>query len=59
MTPKEIKELRSNLKLSQAALAERLGVARLTVLRWEAGGKKPSRLALRELGRLKVKNNGN
>lgn len=27
-------------KLSQAALAERLGVARLTILRWEAGQRK-------------------
>lgn len=27
-------------KLSQAALAEKLGVARLTILRWEAGQRK-------------------
>lgn len=37
MTPSELRAARASLGLSQRALAERIGVARLTVIRWEAG----------------------
>ncbi|MBU1173340.1 MAG: helix-turn-helix domain-containing protein [Proteobacteria bacterium] len=52
MTGTEIKELRNRLKLSQLALADILGVASLTVIRWETNQKRPSNLAERELTRL-------
>ncbi|MCS6290397.1 MAG: helix-turn-helix transcriptional regulator [Nitrospira sp.] len=37
MTPTDLKTLRSALGLSQQALADRLGVTRNTVTRWEMG----------------------
>jgi transcriptional regulator with XRE-family HTH domain len=37
MTGKDLKEWRKRWGLSQAALAKRLGVIRLTVTRWESG----------------------
>jgi DNA-binding transcriptional regulator YiaG len=37
MHPSELKKVRAKLGLSQAALAERLGVKRNTVVRWEMG----------------------
>lgn len=37
MTPSDLKTLRAKLGLSQQALADRLGVARNTVTRWEMG----------------------
>ncbi len=51
MTAKEIQALRKRLKLDQQGFADKLGVHRITVTRWEAG-KKPSPLALRQLKRL-------
>lgn len=56
MTGKEIKRLRKELKMTQQQLADRLGVARITIIRWEANSKKPSSLAERELARLANKN---
>ncbi|MCM1440039.1 MAG: helix-turn-helix domain-containing protein [Roseburia sp.] len=41
MTANEIKEIRSQLGLSQEALAERLGVHARTIQNWESGGKIP------------------
>ena len=38
-------------KLSQAGLAERLGVARLTVLRWETGERKIDRSLVSEVSK--------
>jgi DNA-binding transcriptional regulator YiaG len=35
--PSELKSTRAKLGLSQAALAERMGVDRNTVVRWEMG----------------------
>jgi len=37
MTPDEIKRARAKLKLTQQALAAKLGVTSTTVARWEAG----------------------
>ncbi len=58
MTATEIKELRKRLKYSQQQLADKLGVGRITVVRWENGGQMPSQLAKRQLARLERKNNG-
>jgi len=48
----DIKKLRKELGLTQVEFAERLGVASMTVKRWEAGTARPSQLALRQLCRL-------
>lgn len=56
MTGKDIKELRKKRKLTQQQLADKLGVHQVTVAEWEAGRKKPSNLALRQLNRLVVNN---
>jgi DNA-binding transcriptional regulator YiaG len=37
MTRKEVRDAREKLGLTQAEFAERVGVARNTVVRWEAG----------------------
>jgi len=56
MTGKEIKQLRKKLGMTQQELADRLGIVRITIIRWEADSKKPSSLARRELARLANKN---
>lgn len=43
------------MKMSQQEFATELGVAVRTVSRWEAEGKRPSKLALRQLARLQKK----
>jgi len=52
MNNQGIKELRKKLKMTQQELADVIGVDRITVHRWEAGQKKPSNLARRQLQRL-------
>jgi len=52
MTGSEIKELRNRLKMTQQALADKLGVHRVTVAEWEINHKRPSNLAKRQLERL-------
>lgn len=52
MTGQEIKALRQKHKLTQQALADKLGVHRVTVAEWEASHKRPSNLARRQLARL-------
>lgn len=42
MTPKQVKQLRRKLRLSQAKLAALLGCRSNTVYRWEAGLHPPS-----------------
>lgn len=45
MSSREIRQGRKRLGLSLGELARRLGVARVTVTRWENGARKPSRVA--------------
>lgn len=47
MTPKDLKQLRAKLGLSQQALAGKLGVSRNTVNRWEMGTRAISPMAER------------
>ena len=49
MTPKEIRELRASLCLTQERFANLLGSTTVTINRWELGKTTPSRLYLREL----------
>ena len=44
-----IKELRDQLRLTQEAMAETLGVSFATVNRWETGWTVPSKLAVRQI----------
>ena len=55
----DIQTIRKSLKLTQAELAEKLGVDVITVSRWERKKTKPSNLAKRQLRRLEVKNGDN
>lgn len=48
----DIKELRTRLKLTQEALAHKLGVSFCTVNRWERKGFTPSNLALDKIKQL-------
>lgn len=52
MNGTEIKELRKSLKLTQQEFADKIGVDRVTVARWEINNKRPSSLAKRQLARL-------
>lgn len=52
MNGTEIKELRKRLKLTQQEFADKIGVDRVTVARWETNNKRPSKLAKRQLARL-------
>ncbi len=47
MTGKELKALRTRLGLTQDELGKRLGVARVTVARWEIGLRRVPELAAR------------
>ncbi len=53
MTAAEIKAMRAKLGLTQEGLARVLNVAYPTILRWESGKYKPSRMGLEKLQRLK------
>ncbi len=53
MRPNEIKALRERLGLTQARMAQRVGVTEGTICRWECGESEPSPLAeakLQEVG---------
>lgn len=52
MTPKEIKELRVKLGISQQAFSNAVGVTVGTVNRWERGLCKPSPIAFNIIKRL-------
>lgn len=45
MTARKIPQMRERLGLSQREFARRLGVARVTVTRWENGTRRPSGIA--------------
>jgi len=51
-TAQGIKELREKLGMTQQELADKVGVDRVTVARWETEQKRPSQLARRQLARL-------
>jgi len=48
----EIKAIRKKLKMSQQGFADKIGVHRVTVSRWESQSKRLSNLAKRQLSRL-------
>lgn len=49
----EIKALREELNLTQQELADKVGVHRITVTRWELGDIQPSPMAVQALNQLK------
>ena len=51
----DIKDLRKRLNLTQKQMADKVGVAEFTILRWEKGISRPSQLAQRRLQRLHKK----
>lgn len=52
MTADEIKTLRKKMDLTQSEFANKVGVHKITVSRWERGEVGPSGLALKVLGRM-------
>jgi putative transcriptional regulator len=52
-TPKQIKRLREDLKISQPIFAKYLNTSESTVEKWESGAKKPSGAALKLLNVVK------
>lgn len=58
MPNNEIKELRKRLNKTLQQLADAIGVDRSTVQRWEAGTRRPSNLAKRNLARLAKRKGG-
>ncbi len=53
MDKDSIIKLRKSLRLTQEQFALKLGVHKLTVSRWERGDKRPSKLADRQLKRIR------
>lgn len=51
----DVKGIRKELGMTQKVFAEELGVDEITVSRWERGERRPSRLALRSIERLRRK----
>src|SRR5690606_40175705 len=47
--PARVRSVRARLELTQAQLAERIGVSFATVNRWENGQSKPTRLAWQQI----------
>ncbi len=47
--PERVRDIRGQLRLSQEALAQALGVSFATVNRWENGKTTPSRLARKQV----------
>ncbi len=52
MSPREIKEIRAKLKITQEKFAQLLGTTTTTVNRWEQGKVIPSRLYTQEILKL-------
>ena len=55
MDAKIIREIRKRLGFTQKQLAELIGVDQVSVNRWENNKRRPSKLALRQLERLRKK----
>jgi len=55
---RKIRELRSNLGLTQEQFAAKVGVTFSTVNRWESGKSKPSPLAMRQIEELMERTEG-
>ena len=55
MTPKQIKQLRQRLELTQKDFAEKLYTKRLTIIRWEGGVHKPRGVFLKMLREMAAK----
>ena len=55
LTPEEIRAIREKVGVSQAVLAEHIGVTTGLVSKWECGDKRPSRMALKMLSLVKAK----
>ncbi len=53
MNSESIKRLRKSLKLTQATFADRLGVAKYTIYRWEAGKCNPHPIFIKMMQELK------
>jgi DNA-binding transcriptional regulator YiaG len=58
MTPKQILKLRTALGLTQQQLADRIGAARESVARWEAGSHPPKGANLKALKEMTAKKKG-
>ena len=55
----DVKAIREELGLTKVELADKLGVERHSISRWEDKEGRPSKLAKRELNRLLVKHRSN
>ncbi|KKL65975.1 hypothetical protein LCGC14_2149640 [marine sediment metagenome] len=53
MTPKEIRDLRKQLGLTQKEFAGRLGLDAISISRWERGTQRPKAVHLRKMERLR------
>lgn len=58
MNGEDIKQLRKDLKLTQAQLAERLNITRMTVINWEHEAFSPDPRNLKALEELRGQNDG-
>lgn len=55
MSPEDIKDLRTTMRLTQVRFAEALGTTTTTVSRWEHGVVTPSKVYVREIKKLQGK----
>ena len=58
MTPQEVKQLRESLGLTQLEFANKLETTPVTVCKWEKDVCKPSKLFVREMKKLEIKQHG-
>lgn len=59
MNSDEIKRLRKHLKMTQQQFADKLGVVKITIYRWEHGLYEPHPVFTKMLEELKENKNGN
>ncbi len=55
MTNHEIRELREALGMTTQQFADVIGVARITVNRWESGESKPYKVFVEKMGKMRIK----